>query len=411
MRSDCLDYLAAASARVDPQNNSDRAPESYLRHALEDVQSGSPRTVRQVLAHQRQRWRRRIKVGAKPGQFLLNRCVDPVVAAAVAVTVDAGQTHLVFTSVVIGTPVSRIAQHGGFERFPDLRKANSLAMRQQFPFDCAQARRPPRGRRMSATVPPSRSRSDLPPSAAEPLAAGSRWSGPRKPEQDVSAKRTRVPRLSAGRNRKSRSRRTPLRAARPCRSLFPTRQTHSARRRPRERFPRCDRTWSAGDSCGRRSCNRFAAGSGNLGADHVKRRRRARRQFCERTLRLRGRESRLVARWCARRGRLSRHRRTPCWRRDESCCIRRARRREPVRKLFAGPLPRAAPARGTGPDGHRPATRVRGEVRRVAPRSERTRRTEPEFVRCSRRIDSPGSKWTRRAERIHPRWPAEWLPR
>ena len=134
----------------------------------------------------------------------------------------------------------------------------------------------------------------------------------------------------------------------------------------------------------------------------VARRMRARR---------RGTEQRLVARRYFRRGCCCRHRRRPCLHRDESCCIRRARKHEPVRKPCPLRPPRAGLAKDRGRGDLRPTILVRAGVRRVAPRNERIRRTGTEFALNSLRIDSPGLMWIRRAELSHRRRPAEQLPR
>src|SRR6202521_4146036 len=264
--------------------------------------------------------------------------------------------------------------------------------------------------RMSATAPLSRSRNDLPPSGQELRASGSPWSAPRKREQDVSARRTKVPSLFAGRNRKLRFRRTPLRAARPCQLLFPTLETLYARRRPCGRVPRCDESGRPGTlraelpgatrRRGREPRCRLRKGEAKSPAANLQ-------MFFQR----RDRGGRRVARGSALAPPSCCHRRTPYSRRDGSSCIRRERRREPVHKHCASPLPRAVLARDTGPGGRPPTILGLGEVRLVALRSGQTRRTETESVRCNRPIDLPGLRWIRCADLIHLRGPAERLPR
>src|SRR5580698_2340167 len=94
--------------------------------------------------------------------------------------------------------------------------------------------------RMSTTVLLSESRNDLPPSWRELPASGNRWSAPHKREVDRPAKQMKVNSLSAGRNRRSRFRRTRLLVARPSRSLSPMPKSRPAQRKQRGKVPKCD---------------------------------------------------------------------------------------------------------------------------------------------------------------------------
>ena len=230
--------------------------------------------------------------------------------------------------------------------------------------------------------------------------SGSRWSAPHKREADLSAKRMKVNSPSADHNRRSRFRRTRLRAAQPVRSLFPMQRLRSARQRQRGKLRVSDEhDWpripldlllpTIRRQERELRCRLRKGEAKSLAAD---RRMRARR---------RGTEQRLVARRYFRRGRSCRHRRRPCSHRDESCCIRRARKHEPVRKPCPSPRPTAALAKDTGRGGRRPTTHVRAEVPRAVLRNERTRRTGTEFALNNRRIDLPGLMWIRRAELSH----------
>src|SRR5580698_6812378 len=263
---------------------------------------------------------------------------------------------------------------------------------------------------MSATVLLSGSRNDLPPSRQELPASGNPWSAPHKREADLSAKRMKVNSPSAGRNRRSRFRRTRLPAAQPGRSLFPTRRLRSARQRQHGKLRVSDEhDWprilldlllpTIRRQERELRCRLHKGEAKSLAAD---RRMRARR---------RGTEQRLVARWYFRRGRSCRHRRRPCSHRGESYCIQRARKHEPVRKPCPSPRRTVVLAKDTDRDDRRPTTLAHEKVQRAVQRSEQNRRTETEFALSSRRIDSPGSMWIRRAELSHRRWPAEQLRR
>src|SRR5579863_1767881 len=264
--------------------------------------------------------------------------------------------------------------------------------------------------RMSATVRLSGSRNDLPPSRRELPASGNPWSAPHKREVDRPAKQMKVNSLSAGRNRKSDFRRIRLQVARPGRSLFPMPKSRPALRKHCGKVPGCDESGrprilldlllpTIRHQEQELRCRLHKAEAKSLAAD---RRMRARP---------RGIEQRLVARWYFRRGRSCCHQRRPCLHRDESCCIRRARKHEPVRKPCPSPRPTAALAKDTGRGGRRPTTDVRAEVPRAVLRNERTRRTETEFALSNRRIDLPGLMWIRCAELSHRRRPAELLRR
>src|SRR5580692_3034848 len=83
-------------------------------------------------------------------------------------------------------------------------------------------------------------RNDLPPSAQALRDSGSPSSVLRKRDRNVLAALMKVLSLFAGRNQRSHFRQTRRRAARPSQSLFSTRNSLFALRRPCEKVPECE---------------------------------------------------------------------------------------------------------------------------------------------------------------------------